>query len=240
MDEALDLLDYLPVSFKAPNEQDYVSFLWAAFETNYDGATYHFAFLAYHLLMMSFVYFNIWQVRDNDPGRFTTHLSQATGNQRQILLTSNSPFAFSTINEKRVIQLFRLLGCGEDQIAEYSTLVDDRNDAAHANGNIYYQTKPEIDAKIQQVLKAVDDIQTHSRPIINQCYQEFLLRSHNPEDWEYPDAGDQIREVLIHANYMSRKDIEICINFDLSTLGDDNSEAVGTLHDSLCEAYGSV
>ncbi len=33
MDEALDLSSYLPLSFKTRSEQDYIAFLWNAFET---------------------------------------------------------------------------------------------------------------------------------------------------------------------------------------------------------------
>ena len=58
MEEAAELGDYLPLSFNRPNEQDYVTFLWDAFETNYTHGKYQFAFLAYHMLAMSFVYFN--------------------------------------------------------------------------------------------------------------------------------------------------------------------------------------
>ena len=63
MEEAADLSDYLPLSFSSPKEQEYVAFLWDAFETNYTHGKYQFAFLAYHMLTMSFVYFNIWQIK---------------------------------------------------------------------------------------------------------------------------------------------------------------------------------
>ena len=62
MEEAAELADYLPLSFKTPKEQEYIAFLWDAFETNYAHGKYQFAFLAYHMLTMSFVYFNIWQI----------------------------------------------------------------------------------------------------------------------------------------------------------------------------------
>lgn len=35
MEEAAELGDYLPLSFKSPKEQKYIEFLWGAFETNY-------------------------------------------------------------------------------------------------------------------------------------------------------------------------------------------------------------
>ena len=60
MDEATELGNYLPLSFKGPSEQDYIAFLWDAFESNYTNSRYQFGFLAYHMLTMSFVYFKIW------------------------------------------------------------------------------------------------------------------------------------------------------------------------------------
>jgi hypothetical protein len=63
MEESLELNNYLPLSFKTRSEQDYMQFLWEAFESNYENGKYQFAFLAYHMLTMSFVYFNIWQIK---------------------------------------------------------------------------------------------------------------------------------------------------------------------------------
>ena len=239
MGEAFDLADYLPMSFKNPGEQEYISFLWEVFQDNYIGAKYQFAFLAYHMLMMSFVYCNVWQIKRTWNSDFLKGIIGFASREEEFLLKASSPFDFSRVNERAVLRLFRLVGCDDGQIGNYRKLVDDRNDAAHANGNIYFQTQPEIDAKILQVLQAVDQIKTHSQPIINQCYQEFLLESHNPDEREYLDAGDQIREVLIHENYMSQKDIEICINFDISALGDANRDAIEVLHNTLCETYGT-
>ena len=34
MEEAPELANYLPLSFKTPKEQEYIDFLWDAFETN--------------------------------------------------------------------------------------------------------------------------------------------------------------------------------------------------------------
>ena len=57
MEEASELANYLPLSFGSPKEQEYIGFLWDAFETNYTHEKYQFAFLAYHMLTMSFIYF---------------------------------------------------------------------------------------------------------------------------------------------------------------------------------------
>ena len=141
MDEALELHNYLPLSFKTRSEQEYIAFLWDAFETNYTRQKYQFA---YHMLTMSFVYFNIWQIKQTEPGDF----------------------------EKGLIG--------------------------------------------------------------------FLLQSHDPEEREYDADADQIREMLIHENYLSRKDIDICLGFDLASLAQQPEiDSIRRLHEMLQSAYGA-
>ena len=72
MEEAAELGDYLPFSFNNPQEQEYVTFLGEAFETNYTHGNYQFAFLAYHMLTMSFVYCNIQQIKKTEPKSVAT------------------------------------------------------------------------------------------------------------------------------------------------------------------------
>ncbi len=65
-------------------------------------------------------------------------------------------------------------------------------------------------------------------------------RSPPPDEREYPDAADQIREVLIHGNYLSQKDIEICLGFDVESLADrPEIDAMRELHAPLVEKYKS-
>ena len=240
MEEALELANYLPVSFKTRSEQDYIAFLWDAFETNNTHGKYQFAFLAYHMLAMSFVYFNIWQIRRARPGDFGMGLIGFGKEIEKSLLEATSPFVFSTVNERSIMRLLKLIACDNGKIGTYAKLVDDRNDTAHANGNIFFSTQAALDAKITEILRVVDEIQTHSRPVIEHCYRDFLLHNHDPEEREYPDAADQIREVLIHDNYMSQKDIEICLSFDLAGMADrPDIDSIRTLHEALRSGYGS-
>ena len=238
MDDALDLAAYLPMSFKTPSEQEYIAFLWATFEANYNALKFQFAFLAYHMLMMSFVYFKVWQIRQTLPNDFEKGLIGFARDDERNWLRDNSPFTFSKVSESAVLRLFRLIRCDDRQIGNYRKLVDNRNDAAHANGNIYFRAQSAMDAKIRQVLQSVEELQSHSQPMMSHCYEQFLLQSLNPDEREYPDPEDQVREVLIHGNYMSRKDIEICINFDISALGDADKDAIEALHSTLCKADG--
>jgi hypothetical protein len=240
MDEATELGNYLPLSFKSPKEQEYIAFLWDAFETNYTHDKYQFAFLAYHMLAMSFVYFNIWQIKQTEAGDFEKGLIGFGKDVEKNLLAATSPFVFSTVNERTILRFLKLIACDNSMIGTYAKLVDDRNETAHANGNIFFSTQAALDAKITEILRVVDEIQTHSKPVIEHCYREFLLHNNDPEGREYPEAIDQIREVLIHYNYLSRKDIDICLAFNITNLFDHpKHDYMRELHMALKAEYGS-
>lgn len=238
MEEALALADYLPLSFKTESEQAYVQFLWEAFESNYENEKYQFAFLAYHMLTMSFVYFNIWQIKQNEPEDFEKGLIGFSRDVEKDLLSATSPFAFSIVNERSILRLLKLIQCDNGKIGSYAKLVDDRNASAHPSGNIFYSEPSAFEKKITEILRVVDEIQTHSKSVIEHCYQSFLLESYDPDDREYADVNDQIREVLIHQHYLSQKDIEICIDFDINSLAaHERSESIRELHNALISSY---
>jgi hypothetical protein len=77
---------------RPPKEQEYIEFLWDAFETNYTHGKYQFAFLAYHMLTMSFVYFNIWQIKQTEPGDFEKAMVGFNKEPEKELLNATSPF----------------------------------------------------------------------------------------------------------------------------------------------------
>lgn len=241
MEEASELANYLPLSFKTPKGQEYIEFLWDAFETNYAHGKYQFAFLAYHMLTMSFVYFNIWQIKQTEPRDFGMGLIGFSKDIEKSLLEATSPFVFSTVNERSILRFLKLIACDNSMAGAYAKLVDDRNESAHPNGNIFYSTEAALDVKIAEILRVVDEIQCHSKPVIEHCYREFLLQNHDPDEREYPEAADQIREVLIHENYLSQKDIEICLDYDVSFFDTHiNIAAIEALHQSLRDAHGEV
>jgi len=238
MEGAAELEYYLPISFMNHSEAEYISFLWDAFSSNYETGKYQFAFLAYHMLTMCIIYFNIWQIRQARHGDFEKGLIGFGKDIETSLLEATSPFVFSTVNERSILRLLKLIDCDNSKIGTYTKLVDDRNETAHPNGNIFYSTQAALDAKITEILRVMDEIQTHSKPVIEQCYREFLLHNYDPEIREYPDAADQIREVLIHENYMSKKDIEFCLAFDIAGLVDHPEiESIRTLHEALVSEY---
>ena len=238
MEEAVELANYLPLSFKSEKEEEYIKFLWDAFESNYENKKYQFAFLAYHMLTMSFVYFNIWQIKKTAPDDFAKVLIGFGKDIEKELMEATSPFVFSVVNERSMLRFLKLIACDNGKIGTYAKLVDDRNETAHPNGNIFFNSQAALDAKITEILRVADEIQTYSAPIIQRCYSRFLLENGNPDDREYAEDADQIREILIHGNYMSFKDIAICVAFKITALSNDpNYMNIVSLHQSLIAMY---
>ena len=238
MDEALELADYLPLSFRSPDENEYVAFLWEAFETNYQTGQYQFAFLACHMLLMTFAYSKIWQISKVLAEDFGKALIGFPRDEND-LLKAPSPFDFSKINESSAFRFLKLLRLDNGKIGVYTKLVSDRNAVAHANGSAYFNAQSSLDGKISEVLRAVREIQAHSTEVIRRCYENFLLQSQDEEEREYSEPDDQIREVLVRGNYMSRKDLKVCLAFDLTTLQQEAGfSQIEALHQSLQELYG--
>ena len=239
MEEAVELYDYLPILFRTPEEHEYINFLCTSFETNYREDKFQFAFLAYHMLTMSLIYFKIWQIKCVRPKDFEKSLIGFNKDIEKAFLCATSPFIFRKVPERSILRLLKLVGCDNSKVGRYAKLVDDRNDMAHPNGHIYLKTKDMLESKIRNVLKVVDEIQSHSKIIVESCYRDFLCQSSDTEEPEYADDSDQIREILIHQNYMSNKDIAFCCNFDLSELDvSSRSDRVNNLHNSLLRDYG--
>ena len=161
MEEAYELENYLPLSFKTKSEQDYITFLWEAYAVNHASGKYQFAFLAYHMLTMAAVYFNIWQIRHHLPSEFKASMVGFSLDHEKELLGSNSPFAFHCVNESAVMRFMKLLGIPNDKIGAYTKLVKDRNSIAHCNAIVFPADEASLDAKIGEVLRVMQDKDHH-------------------------------------------------------------------------------
>jgi hypothetical protein len=238
MANANDILTYLPNSFKTRDEQDYINFLWESYESNYNNGKYPFAFIAFHMLYMSFVYFEVWQIKMNRTSDFEKSLIAFHKDSEKMMLEATTPFAFVEIGESNFIRLLKLIGCDNGKIGRYCTSVKARNDAAHSNGKIFFNASGIVDTKINEILRCVDEIQTLSNSIVDECLITFLKDSWNPDDREYIGDEDQLREILIHGNYLSQKDIEHLLTFDITQLtGQPNFREMEILFNSFTSNY---
>jgi hypothetical protein len=218
---SIEIFNYLPNLYKNPQEKEYIDFLWDAFETNYEKEKYQFAFIAYHMMFMSFVYFSIWKIKTCRKEDFKKALIGFNKSFEKGLINASSPFVFSTVNESSVLRFFKLVNCGNDKIGTFTKLVKDRNEIAHSNGNIFYNDQYSIDGKIDEVLNCISQINENLRCIIKTIFRNFLKHNWNNDEREFIEDVDQIREILIQQNYFSEKDINYCLSLDINSLKGD-------------------
>lgn len=240
MEEAVELEGYLPQSFAAAEEQAYLHFLWSAFQTNYEAERYEFASLAFHLLYMSFVSFSIWQIRLARPEPFRMAMVGFRSDDEGKLMECVTPFKFyDKLKEAQIFRFLKLIGCDNQQIGEFAKFVKRRNKIAHPSGTVFFNDHVTIDAEIAEMMTEVRNIEAHMQPVILELYRTFLRGdSSDPDLRRYPDYADEVRVVLVHANYMSEADISFCRAFDLAELaGEPNFSEMVVLHAALLEAY---
>ena len=239
MDEALELGTYLPRSFANASEQEYLDFLWSAFQTNYESGRYEFASLAFHLLYMSFVSFSIWQIRLARPEPFRMAMVGFRSDDEGKLMDCSTPFKFyDKLKEAQIFRFLKLIGCDNQQIGEFAKFVKRRNKIAHPSGTVFFNDHLAIDAEIAEMMTEVRNIEAHMQPVILELYQRFLSESADPEEREYADPADEITANFVHANYMSAADFVFCRGFDIETLSDTAGfEEMQVVHAVLAEAY---
>ena len=84
------------------------------------------------------------------------------------------------MNERTILRFLKLIACDNTKIGTYAKLVDDRNETAHPNGNIFFSTQAALDTKITEILRVVEEIQTHSKPIIQELLFPLPRRRQQP------------------------------------------------------------
>ena len=240
IEEAAQLEKFHPLSYGTPNEHNYIRILWEVFNTNVEHDKYQFAFLAYHMLLMSFVYFKIWQIRLIRERDFNNALVGFGHETQKEFQKASSPFVFSMESESKIFEFFRLIECDHKMIRAYKKLVRKRNDAAHANGNVFFSTEDDLADDVRNVLCKVEEIQHRSASTIGEGYKTFLIDSQDPNSRQSTDDAEQIKEVLVKEFYMSVSDIAFCRNYDISDLaGEAGFTAIQTLHQKLADLYPS-
>jgi len=240
-EDAYKILDYLPYSYKTKQEQVYIEFLWDSFESNYKNQKFQFALIPFHMLFMSAVYFDIWKIKINNQNDFEKALIGLRKEDEKIMSEASWPFTFSKINESHIFRFLKLINFDNCKIGNFCKVVDDRNSVAHSNGNIFVQAQESLDSKISEILRCIEDIAEHSKHLIKNIFQNFLLENWNVDERENLDDKEQIRQLLIQRSYFNSKDIKFCLNFDIRTLQEKQHYAeMSSLFDSFKSSYADA
>ncbi|MET0049657.1 MAG: hypothetical protein ABW095_01080, partial [Candidatus Thiodiazotropha sp.] len=212
-------------------------FLWVALLNRY--VSFSTACVAFHLLYMSFVCFSVWQIRAARRADFDKAMVGFQSEVENKLASADTPFKFfENLKESAIFRFIKLVGCDNQQVGEFSKFVKQRNRIAHPSGTVFFNSRENIDAQIEQIMTEIDHIQQHMTPVLHDCLRTFLEQNADPEEWEYSLPKDQIDAALIHAHYFSRKDIDACLAFDISAFdGHADANPIRELFGNFQQAY---
>ena len=190
---------------------------------------------------MSYISFSIWQIRLIREDDFKKALIGFQKDSENKLLKADNPFKFyDRLKESQIFRFLKLIGCDNNQVGEFAKFVKRRNKIAHPSGTVFFNDRDTIDNEISEMMREVTKIQTHMNQIIEEIYQSFLVDNSDIDEREYGDPVQEIEINLIHKNYISNKDLEVCINFDILKFNNHpNHEGIYELHNTLVNEYHS-
>lgn len=211
-EDAQPILKYLPSYYYSEKEQEYLAFLWDTFACNYENEKYQFAFIAYHMLFMMFVYFTIWKIKEVKKDCFQKALIGFGKDIEHKFLSAVTPFSFSELSERNILRFFKLIGFDNGKIGHWAKIVDQRNDVAHSNGNIFFSLQGQLDEQIDQILVCVTEIQNNMKDILFEIFSSALKSEDN--------GFQHFQDILLRKNYFSKMDMKTCLKFNFKLFTD--------------------
>lgn len=192
MEEYLEkILTYLPIQFADEEANEFVKYLSEAYIENLEKEKYQFAFKAFHMLYMTFIYKISWS--------------------KAIVSEAKQLFDYPDFIPKEsdaITTLLKKTGFRKNDIQKCQNHVIVRNHCSHASGKIEYDDNG-IKHFINEEIKYIERLQKKIEPELKKFLQNFL-----EENWQQNFiTGDFYYLFLEH--YFSVKDLELLNTIDL-------------------------
>ncbi len=246
-DALYKILEYLPEEFSDETEEKYIDALILAAETSYENGLYQFAYIQYHMLFMTAVYYAILKVSVLHKeelkkalfyllkDRYTDFWNETNTKNGELYFGS-----FAIINESDVFMLLRVVGLDTNLLGELQKLVRDRNKYAHANGQLqltsdelFMEALNNYNAKAQKVIELLktDLIDFYKKTIRDPNFYDPDIRA-------YSDPDEQIIQEFFKEYSLSRTELNWLRKIPLSDFdGEEGEKEIKTLHGMLINYY---
>jgi len=210
-----ELRKYLPIFFENPENNKYVEYLTSAYLKNVESEKNQFAFIAFHILYMCFVYKIVWSLKKNGDKTSFDAIMNACRNKHRLPVYS-SLFDISVLGETESFNFIRLFPFHQNDIDKFSHPVEVRNHCAHASGKLHYN-EDEIEEYVSKELEYVNQIQQKAEPLLKKLFTEFLAENWNPEERAFANSESAV-DTFIRQNFLSVKDMEYLTTIDIPEL----------------------
>jgi len=173
MEEIFELNKYFPYSITEPDQRNYILHHLDNIQKCIENNLYSSAFPHLHIVYMSFVYFQLLRISKEKNIEFNLCWIGFPNEEKDFLTKPDSPFSFHRIKEKTVFRFFRLLGLTDSSISNISSVVNNRNEALHANGLINCSTEHEFINEVNNYLRVMDKIIGEELLFIQPIYERI-------------------------------------------------------------------
>lgn len=245
--DLLKMLDYLPEEFLDEEEEKYINANVLAIETSFHNGLYQFAYVQYHMLFMTAVYYALLKV-------YWFHEEELKNALYYLLKDRYSEFwkttntksgklyfgSFAAISESDVFMLLSVVGLDNNLLGELQKLVKERNRYAHANGQLQLTSyELFIDA-----IKRYNEMISKVIILLKQDMINFYLQTisdpdfYDPDIRAYIDNDDQIVQEFIRMYSLSRVELNWLRKIKVSRFDDfQGKKEIQDLHIALMHYY---
>ena len=190
--------------FADAEANEFVEYLGNSYRENREKEKYQFAFIAFHMLNMIFIYKTKWFLKKQG----NQAIISALNNQRG--MNFNGLFDLSQIKEKTSLEnLLQSLGFHINDVGICKNHVEIRNNCSHASGRIYYKTQAQIEHYVEEEIDFIKRIQNKLKSELKKFLQKFL-----EENWQQSFMSEDFKN-LFEENYLSQEDLEAMSAVDL-------------------------
>ena len=246
-DELFKILEYLPEEFADETEKNYIDALMLAAQTSYENGLYQFAYVQYHMLFMTAVYYALLKVSIIHKEELEKALFYLLKDRYADFWKESNTKAgklyfgsFALVSESDVFMLLSVVGLDNDLLGELQKLVRERNKYAHANGQLqltsdelFLEALNSYNAKVQRVIELVknDLIAFYKKTISDPDF-------YDPEVRAYFDPDEQIIQQFIKEYALSRTELNWLRKIRRSDFdGFEGEQEIKTLHGALIHYY---
>ncbi|MDP4093111.1 MAG: hypothetical protein Q8920_07090 [Bacillota bacterium] len=182
---------------------------------NFKYTQYQFAYFGAHLLYMTYIYCSVWKISRFSPERYTDSILFAraySGKEKKIdFLNIRSIFQYSNVPEKDMAKFFSIVCLDDAQIKNIQSMVDKRNDLAHASGRFELLTEEQFKSDMNAIYSSFKNIHRCMDKQIRQWFGDMIVQyAKGGFDEDYSEVSDVVYEEMIQNYNLSINELLIC------------------------------
>ena len=241
------VFDYLPELFTDDNEEEYIRALQLATETSFENRLFQFAYIQYHMLFMTSIYYALLKLSEIHKEEFEKAIFYLLKDRKSELFKPTNTKggklyfgSFAIIPESDVFMLLRVVGMDTSLLGDLQKRVEKRNKYAHANGQMLLTSEDVFWNEIKEYNKCLERVFDLFRSDIISLYRATISKSEffDPEERSYMDADEQILQEFVKVYSLSRAELNWLRKIKTDDFkGCEGYEHIKDLHIALCHYY---